>query len=419
MRLDELNHWWTKKEVKREFVPKFKRELFSKVERDLKRRQIQVIIGLRRAGKSTIFYQLIDKLIKNKFNPLRILYINFDEPSFQEKRIDELLKEYSELTGVDYKNERIFLFLDEVQKSKNWTEDVKLIYDNLPNVKILISGSASLNILSKARKTLAGRTIYYELHPLSFREFLKLKGVKFEEDKIQLYEEKLKREFEKFMFRPFPEIVKEEDLNFIKEYVRNAVIDPIILKDIPKEFGKVDVLLLEKLVNIFLSNPGQYLRVDELSKELRRGKKTLYTAISYLEFSYIIKRILNFRPSIRAASRKLSRIYAYHPGLLVPFDVAKEKFVENMVMFESNSKYYWREGGKEIDFIKDSVPIEVKFKSKIKSDDLRWVRFFMKKYGEKLGTKKAIIVTKDVKEKVENIELVPLWEFCLSNLYLF
>ena len=160
MRLDELNHWWTKKEVKKEFVPQFKRELFFKVEKDLKRRQIQVIIGLRRVGKSTIFYQLIDKLIKNKFDPLKILYINFDEPSFQENRIDELLKEYSELTDVDYKNERIFLFLDEVQKSKNWTADVKLIYDNLPNIKILISGSASLNILSKARKTLAGRTIY-------------------------------------------------------------------------------------------------------------------------------------------------------------------------------------------------------------------------------------------------------------------
>ena len=410
-----MNYWWTKGEVKKELVPQTKRDLFEKIKRDIKRRQIQILIGLRRVGKSTIIYQIIDHLIKEGLNPLNTLYINFDEPTFQEKRIEEILKEYGELTDIDYKSQKIFLFLDEVQKSKNWTNSVKLIYDNFPNIKILASGSASLNILSKARKDLAGRVVYYELPPLNFPEYLKLKKIKFEEKRIKLYGEKLKKEFKKFMLRPFPEIVNEENASFIKEYIRNAVVDPIILKDIPKEFGGVDILLLEKLLNIFLSNPGQYLKVDELAKELRRGKKTIYNAIFYLEFSFLIKRILNFRPSIRAASRKLSRVYAYHPGLLIPFNVPKEKFAENMVMFESNSKYYWREGGKEIDFLKDSIPIEVKFKSKIKNEDLRWVRFFIKKYGKKLKTKEAIVVTKDTEEKIDGIKLIPLWKFCLIS----
>jgi predicted AAA+ superfamily ATPase len=164
--------------------------------------------------------------------------------------------------------------------------------------------------------------------------------------------------------RPFPEPIREKNINFIKNYIRSSVIESIILKDILKEFKEVDVLLLEKLVNIFLTSPGQYLRLDELAKELGRAKTTLYKALFYLEFSFLIKRVLNFRPSIRAASRKLSRIYAYHPCLLLPFGANEEQFAENLVLFELGAKYYWRDKEKEIDFLKDSTPVEVKLKTK-------------------------------------------------------
>jgi predicted AAA+ superfamily ATPase len=65
MEIEEMNHWWTEKEVRPQLLPKTKRELFNAVKADVDRRQIQVIVGLRRVGKSTIFYQLIDYLINN------------------------------------------------------------------------------------------------------------------------------------------------------------------------------------------------------------------------------------------------------------------------------------------------------------------------------------------------------------------
>jgi len=416
MELDELNLWWTEKQVPRQLVPATQRELFTTIKNDLARRQIQVIVGLRRVGKSTIFYQLINDLIKSGTNPLHIVYFNFDEPELQEKRVEELLREYSKLTDIDYKKEKIYLFLDEAQKSKNWVADVKLIYDNFRNIKILVSGSASLNILSEAKKSLAGRAIYYELKPLSFNEFLKLKGIQIEKRRFLLYRDLLEKEFDKFLLRPFPELVTERDVGFIKNYIRNAVIEPIILKDIPKEFKEADVLLLEKLVNIFLTEPGQYLRIDELAKELGRAKTTLYKALFYLEFSFLIKRVLNFRPSVRAASRKLSRLYAYHPCLLLPFDVDEEKFAENLVLFELGAKYYWRDKEKEIDFLKDSTPVEVKLKAKISKEDTRWIEFFLKKYGKGLNIDKAYIITESIEGKIGSIHLVPLWQFCFKGL---
>jgi predicted AAA+ superfamily ATPase len=215
MRLEELNHWWTEKAVKKEFTPPTYRDLYASIKNDLHRRQIQILTGLRRVGKSTIFYQLIDHLIKGEITPLQIVYCNFDEPELQDKRIDELLKEYTRLTDVDYKKERVYLFLDEAQKAKNWVSDVKLIYDNLRNIKILVSGSASLNILSEAKRSLAGRAVYYELKPLSFREFLRLKGIRVDDRRFLLYRDLLEKEFNKFLIRPFPELIHEQDVTFI------------------------------------------------------------------------------------------------------------------------------------------------------------------------------------------------------------
>jgi len=416
MKLNELNPWWTESKVKPEMVPAVRRELFFNLQKDLSRRMITVVVGLRRVGKSTLIFQLIEDLIKSNVSPLQILYCTFDEPNFQSRRIEEILEEYSSLTGIDFRKEKVYLFLDEIQKAKEWVASTKLLYDHYHNIKIVVSGSASLPILAEAKKSLAGRAMYYELKPLHFKEFLQLKGIKFDENKPVLYEELLKKEFRAFLYRPFPALVKEADILFIKNYIREAVIEPILLKDIPKEFKDVDILLLEKLVNLFLGQPGQIISIDDLAKELGRAKATLYKALFYLEFSFLIKRVLNFRPSLRAASRKLSKIYPYHPCLTLPYEVSEDKYAESLVGFELEAKYYWRDKEKEIDFLKESLPVEVKYSSEIRKNDLRWVEFFLEKYGGSLKIKKAFLITRDVEGQKGNIFWMPLWKFCFYGL---
>jgi len=416
MNIQELNSWWADKHVKKELAPETKRDLFLETEKDFNRKQIQVLVGLRRTGKSTIMFQLIEKLINKKINPVNILYTSFDEAELQGKKFDEILKEYSEITNLDYKKEKIYWFIDEIQKSKNWADNVKLIYDNFKNIKLFLSGSASLSILIESKKNLAGRVIYYELKPLAFKEFLRIKGIAIKDSEVNIHKELLEKEFEKFILRPFPEIINEEEIPFIKNYIRSAVIEPVILKDIPKEFEDVDIILLEKLVDIFLKNPGQYLQVDDLANDLKRTKKTIYNALFYLEFSFLIKRVLNYRPSTRSTSRKLSRVYAYHPCICIPFEVPKEKYVENLVFSELDTKYYWRDKGKEIDFLKDNIPVEVKYASKIEKEDRKHIDYFLKKYSKKLGIDKAYMITKDFEGKKDHIQFLPLWKFCFGGL---
>ncbi len=416
MELQETNTWWIEKKVKENLLHKTYRDIFLRLKSDLDRKQLQILVGLRRVGKTTLLLQIIDGLIKDNVNPLNIVYCSFYGSKKKKKRIEDILKDYSRITGIDYQKEKIFLFLDEVQKSKKWVDSIKLVYDNFKNIKILISGSASLNILSEAKKSLAGRAIYYELRPLSFKEFLNIKGINIEDGNFLIYSDTLKKEFNNFLIRPFPELVNEEDNLFIKQYIRNSVIEPIILKDIPKEFKEIDILLLEKLVEIFLTSPGQYLELDNLAKELKRAKTTLYNALFYLEFSFLIRKILNFRPSVRIASRKLSRIYAYHPVLCLPFNIPQEKYAENLVFFELDTRYYWRDKEKEIDFLKDLVPVEVKYKEKIDKRDVRWIDYFLKKYGKQLNVKAAFVITTNTDDLIGKIKLIPLWKFCYTGL---
>ncbi|MCS6783752.1 MAG: ATP-binding protein, partial [Candidatus Caldarchaeum sp.] len=380
MRLDETNHWWAEKTVREELSPPKKRLLFKTLYEGLFRRQVQVVDGLRRVGKSTLVYQLIKKLLEERTNPLRILYITFDDPEVRKLGIVGSLKEYTLLTKEDYRRGRLFLFVDEAQKYPEWVSEVKLLYDNYPNIRIVATGSAGLNLLAEAKRTLAGRTVYHELKPLNLKEFLMLREIDADLSKPLLYEDKLKQEFNSFLKRPFPEIVNEPDESFIRNYVSNAVIEPVLFRDIPREFMDVDVLLVERLVETFFASPGQYLSVDSLASDLRRAKTTIYKSLFYLEASFLTRRVMNFRPSVRSASRKLSRIYAYHPVLTLPYRPSEEKYVENFVMSELNARYYWRENGKEVDFLVDLTPVEVKYVDVVRKEEIKPLRFFMDKY---------------------------------------
>jgi predicted AAA+ superfamily ATPase len=101
-------------------------------------------------------FQLIDELLRET-KPSRILYYSFDEGP---RDVLDLFKGFQKLTKTEWKKEKIFVFLDEIQKLKNWSSKIKLIYDHFTNVKFMISGSASLMLESEAIENLAGEILH-------------------------------------------------------------------------------------------------------------------------------------------------------------------------------------------------------------------------------------------------------------------
>jgi hypothetical protein len=411
--IDLLNPWWRTKELSKELAKPYRREAFAKLEEFAKYKQIIILTGLRRVGKTTLLYQLIEELLK-RTDPKRIFYFNFDKKA---EDITKLLEIYSEMAAVDWKKEEVFIFLDEIVKLEDWANKLKLVYDAFPNLKFFISSSASFNLEQDAINILAGRYFLLNIKPLSFKEYLELKGKESLIENIPLHEKEIKEEVESYLLRNFPEIAFWEDALMVKDYLRSTVIDKVVKYDIPEKFKNIDTSLLLTLLEMFYSEPGMFLDYDGLSKKLRISKKTLVKHIFYLEFSYLIKKVRNFRVNALTSSKKLQRVYAYW----WPFDYCyNDKFdniMENIVTSYKDIPNYWREGGKEIDFIilekKTIIPLEVKNKEELSRNELKNMVYFLEKYNLKKGMIVYMGIEDEINVNGKIIKFMPLWKWLL------
>ncbi|MFQ6087286.1 MAG: ATP-binding protein [Candidatus Methanofastidiosia archaeon] len=367
---------------------------------------------LRRVGKSTLMYQLIQNLIKKETNPLNIVYFSFDKKVGE---IKEILNTYSKITEIDYEREKIFVFLDEIYKLSEWHEELKLLYDALPNVKFVVSGSASLKIEKEARKNLNGRAFYVEIKPLSFKEFFELK-FQMKLENIKIWEEKLRINFPIFLRKPFPEIIDFKPERVV-EYVKDLVLDKIMFSDFPTTFERVNINLLQTLTEIFLSNPCMYLNIDSLSRNLKKSKNDIIFHIKLLELGYIIKIVKNYRGSTISASRKLRRVYPYHPSIVqgVFKEVEESKSVECYVRSHLDAEFYWRKNKKEVDFVYNGMPVEVKYKESIEKSDLKNLLKYMKEFN----TQRGYLISKNKLDEIriddKIIKILPAWHFALKG----
>ncbi len=404
-----LNPWWRDGSVRSDLSSDIRRDAFSQCWEFMDTRQVVAIGGLRRVGKTTLMYQMIEELLRNGADPESILYFSFDE---RRKGLREVLDAYASSVGKDIEKERAFVFLDEIQKHASWMEELKLLYDALPNIKFVVSGSAALKLERRGRESLAGRMFFTRLEPLSFSEWLRLRGIEYRPDKIRLFESRLRPHLLRYMMTPFPEIVSWEEGPAMR-YIKETIVDRVVYMDIPQEFGDADHSLLEDLIGIFFSHPGSYLNVDSLARDLGRGKATINNHLQYLRFSYLIRLLGNYRGSRRSSSRKMRRVYPYSPALTAGMDVEVPRLVENLVVSHLNAEAYWRERRVEVDVFHQGLPIEVKFKARVRSGDLVGLRRCMRA----LGRPRGLVVSKDTattKETEEgDIEVVPAWEFLL------
>lgn len=415
--LEKFNPWWKTGKVKGEWLKPFKRKLYFELSKYITKRQIIIIQGLRRLGKTTLMFQLIQELL-GRVNPKNIIYFSFDELVFDLK---DVLESYQKLIlgkTFDSSNERIYIFLDEVHKLPNWENKLKIYYDLYPTLKFFVSGSASVSLRKRAKESLAGRVFDFTLPPLSFEEFLEMKGkdVKRIKAKPELWEREILPLFYTYMkFGTFPELVEEENEEVARKYIINDVIERIIYKDLPEEFKIKDLELLKSLVFMLGKNPGAIINYHELAKNLGRDQRTISNYFEYLEFSLLLKFIFNYRGSPLASLRKLKKVYFTTPNIIFAFNPEIErvwsKMLENTVLLAVDARFFYK-NTHEIDFIfvqdGDFIPIEVK-SERAKFKQLQW---FIKKFGKKV--RKAFIVDFEKEGKENKILVVPAWKLLLK-----
>jgi len=384
-----------------------KRFIFKDLVNFVEKKFIIELVGLRRVGKSTLFFQMINHLKKEKrVNIFKILYFTFDE---KQPAIEELLDSYSLQTKVDWKKETIYIFLDEIQKLPSFQNQIKIYYDLYPNIKFFISGSTSLFIKKKTQESLAGRTKSFIIKPLSFAEYLYFKDKSEMIKKPLLYQKELEKELKTFFTSQFIESIGLNNQDEKKDYF-TSIIKKIVFEDLPSIFSFDSPTILFKIVQHLAQHPGAIVNLVNLSQDLKVSNKTLSLYLSYLEDAFLIKKFYNFSRSLTSSEKRLKKYYLASPS----FSFALTDFLEPSCLFENyfasltDASYFWRNPYKnEVDFIEidgknQIIPIEIKFEKEIKEKELNNLILFMKKYQTGQGKvfyrgidKKTIILNKN------------------------
>ena len=408
--LQDLNPWW-----KEEFKIEFKdRTVYKQIQKFIQLPQIISLTGLRRVGKTTLLFKIIEDAIRNNTKKENIIYFSFDE--FKEIELREVLRAYEGLLEKNLRQEKYLFLLDEIQKLNNWENQLKGIYDTFgKNIKLIISGSESLFIKRKSKETLAGRIFEFKVESLSFSEFLNFKEIKFKP--IGIHEKELIKLFNDFTLTlGFPELVNVKEKEIIRKYIKETIIEKVIYRDIPKIFKIKDISILESLFNIFLEDPGQLIEISGLAKELKISRQTLSNYLLYLEESFFIRKLYNFSRNRRKVERKLKKYYPtiISTNLLFKEDeLSKSKVFEWLIINQLKAEFFYRDPYKnEVDIIlsnKKLVPIEIKY-GKV---DYKGLLVFMKKFN--IAEAYIISHNKEAKQTIDSktIYIIPAFKFLL------
>ncbi len=399
------------------WLPLYRRQDYVRILQFLYSKQAVAITGLRQVGKTTLLKQIAHE----RQQDFQFWYLSVDSLA------DKTPKTLNDLIYYFIKNSerKPLIIIDEIQKIPDWAETIKKFYDMQP-VKFLLSGSASLKI-TKGKESLAGRMTDVLLPPLRFKEFLEMSGVEIEGKDTSLMAEKLSEKFVEYCFKGgFPELCSEENPDKIRLQIENNTVNKIVYEDIPEVFKVRNRALLFKLFKHGCEITGCLFDYSSIGAVYGVSKDTVRDYLFYLEQSFLLYEVPRYAKGVSKRERNLKKIFAANPSIAIQIlhynrnvldTRLAGRFVETAVYNYLQTHFdlirFWRDEQKrEVDFlVDDDLLIEVKFQSRILSEDLKNIKVAM----EDIPGARALVVTKNSSETREGISFIPAWRFMLME----
>ncbi len=414
------------------FIPK------KIVERDfdygyLASKQILSIVGPRRAGKTYLCFQIINKL-RQQIPKENIAYINFEDERMYPLKGDELsllLEVYEELYKIDDKH-NLYIFVDEIQNVPNWGKWCRRIHESRKNVKLVITGSSS-KLLSKELATeLRGRTLTRMVFPYSFKEFLRARKIEYDIKNLVYGADKpkIKKAFNEYLeYGGFPQITEEE---FKKQMLQNYY-STVFYKDLIERFNVRNVHMMEDFLKLMMDSFSSLVSLSKMEKKLKSlghkaSKSVLKSYLSSINDIFLLFNVKKYAFKRTEQLRHPVKVYAIDTGLVnaVRFSFSDDlgRRLENCAFIElarRNKEVYYHNYEGECDFlikegskITQAIQVTKGLTESAKEREIRGLLDAMKVYNLREG----LILTEDDVGKIEveslRIMIKPLWLWLLE-----
>ncbi len=360
--LFQYNPWW-EGEYKLDLIPRDAYLQFLKS--NLSNKDIILITGLRRIGKTSIMKLFISNILSTT-EPKHILYLSLDSLPLEPYSISEILRTYRKIHNLPL-DARLYLFFDEVGYRKDIHQQLKNLYDQ-QNVKIFASSSLT-TILRDTKALLTGRSRVLEVLPLTFSEFMHFKGLKAKPSETYL----LESYFEHYMqIGGVPEYVLSEDVSYL-----DNLIEGIIYKDIISCFGLRDMSGVKNFFRLLMERAGKQVSINKIAKIMGISPDTARRFLDYFSLTYLIYSIERCG-KLNERLRAPKKLYAADVGIKNYLTGYRDKgaLFENLVFLQIKQHHpcYIYQNGMEIDFYFNNTAMEVKYNREIEG---KQKKFFM------------------------------------------
>ncbi len=460
--LYRLNRWWDNQPAAGFNVFPLKRREFDNITELLKEQRILALVGPRRVGKSTLLYQAIQHLLDNGVDPKRILFFSADTPGLwlEAHNIDDIIEFYCvNILGESIGNLslRTYVFIDEIHFIKDWQLYVKSMYDLNYNFKFIISGSSASHMFYGSKESLLGRMDELSIGPLDLAEYIrfanfyrsgqvialpplsKLKlndlpncfaDLKAKEGPLSLYEPSVNLVLKEYLLGGgYPEYFSTDNFYLWQKRLVDDIMEKGLYRDIVAVHGIKQPAVLEQLVYYIASNQGQAFSYTSIGNDLKTDTATVIQYISYLAQAKLIQPVEFYAKSMATIKKKNIKLYVSDNGICNA--VLKEDslqpeiegpLVENACAallghYCQENRFllsYWRDKSWEVDFVVNMrsriLPVEVKYRSKIKKADLKGLKKFM----DINDLREGLIITRNTLKGEPGMYYIPFWMLALS-----
>jgi predicted AAA+ superfamily ATPase len=364
-RLRYENPWWLNRLVPEVYSHMARRLYFSLFYPFVKEEKVKralVLMGPRRVGKTVMLFHCIQELLEEKTDPHNIFFIGIDNPIYVHLGLEDILN----LCKASLNKENLngcYVFFDEIQYLKDWERHLKVLVDSYPDTKFIVSGSAAAALKWHSTESGAGRFTDFMLPPLTFQEYIHLKDLNhLMYEGIITYGDHqtpyflthdiraLNEAFVHYLnFGGYPEVVLSDIIQSeLGRYVKNDIVDKVLLRDLPGLYGIRDVQELNRFFTYIAYNTGHEFSYETISKDSGIEKATLKKYLEYLEAAYLI-RVLN---KVDLNAKRFRRITSFKVYLTNPsmrsalFSPIHETDNEMGNMVETAALSQWMHRGK-------------------------------------------------------------------------